>query len=75
MTNSTSPSRPKWRYRIFQFSIRTLFLLTAAGLIGLGLYGLLAYPQPLRKVLAANVMISGVFLVFMSSSRTEVDGR
>ena len=29
MTNSTSPPRPKWRYRIFQFSIRTLFLLTA----------------------------------------------
>jgi len=46
-----------------------LFLLTAAGLIGLGLYGLLAYPQPLRKVLAANVMISGVFLVFIALGR------
>lgn len=46
-----------------------LFLLTAAGLIGLGLYGLLAYPQPLRKVLAANVMSSGIFLVLIVLGR------
>lgn len=46
-----------------------LFLLTAAGLIGLGLYGLLAYPHPLRKVLAANVMSSGIFLVLIVLGR------
>ena len=33
-------------------------------LVGLGLYGLVANPQPLRKILAFNLMGSGVFLVF-----------
>ena len=42
----------------------TLFGLCAAGLIGLGLYGLLAAPQPLRKLLAFNLMGAGVFLLF-----------
>ena len=30
MSKTNSPSRPKWRFRIFQFSIRTLLLVTAA---------------------------------------------
>jgi multicomponent Na+:H+ antiporter subunit C len=38
--------------------------LTAAALIGLGLYGLLTHPHPLRKVLAFNLLGSGVFLMF-----------
>ena len=38
--------------------------LVGAALVGLGLYGLIANPQPLRKILAFNVMGSGVFLVF-----------
>lgn len=46
-----------------------LFLLTAAGLFGIGLYGLLAYRHPLRQVLAANVMANGVFLVFIALAR------
>ena len=42
----------------------TLAGLTGAMLIGLGLYGLLIHPHPLRKVLAFNLLGSGIFLVF-----------
>ncbi len=45
-------------------SAGTLFGLCAAALIGLGLYGLIANPHPLRKILAFNVVGSGVFLLF-----------
>lgn len=38
--------------------------LVGAVLVGLGLYGLVADPQPLRKLLAFNVLGGGVFLVF-----------
>lgn len=41
-----------------------LFGLCAAALIGFGLYGLITHPQPLRKILAFNVVGSGVFLLF-----------
>jgi multicomponent Na+:H+ antiporter subunit C len=42
----------------------TLAGLTGAMLVGLGLYGVLTDPQPLRKILAFNILGSGVFLVF-----------
>ena len=42
----------------------TLFGLCAAALIGLGLFGLIVNPHPLRKILAFNVVGSGVFLLF-----------
>lgn len=42
----------------------TVFGLCAAALIGLGLFGLITHPQPLRKILAFNVIGSGVFLLF-----------
>jgi len=42
----------------------TLFGLCSAGLIGLGLYGLIIHPHPLRKILAFNVLGNGVFLLF-----------
>ena len=35
-----------------------------AGAVGLGLYGLITNPQPLRKIIAFNVLGSGVFLLF-----------
>jgi multicomponent Na+:H+ antiporter subunit C len=35
-----------------------------AVLVGLGLYGLITDPRPLRKVLAFDVLGSGVFLLF-----------
>ncbi len=42
----------------------TVFGLCAAAAIGLGLYGLITNPQPLRKVVAFNLLGSGVFLIF-----------
>jgi multicomponent Na+:H+ antiporter subunit C len=42
----------------------TLFALCAAALVGLGLYGLIVDANPLRKILALNVIASGVFLLF-----------
>ena len=41
----------------------TLFGLCAAVLIGMGLCGLIVNPHPLRKVLAFNVIGSGVFML------------
>lgn len=38
--------------------------LLGAGLVGLGLYGLITHPDPLRKVLAFQLMGAGVFLTF-----------
>ena len=42
----------------------TLAGLVGAALVGLGLYGLITNPQSLRKILAFNLVGSGVFLVF-----------
>jgi len=42
----------------------TLAGLTGAALVGLGLYGLLVHPHPLRKIVGFNLLGSGVFLVF-----------
>jgi multicomponent Na+:H+ antiporter subunit C len=41
-----------------------LFGLAGAALVGLGLYGLIVHPEPLRKILAFNLLGSGVFLLF-----------
>lgn len=41
-----------------------LFGICGAALVGLGLFGLVTNPQPLRKILAFNVLGSGVFLLF-----------
>ena len=43
---------------------RDLFALTACALVGIGLYGLIAQPHPLRKLVAFNIMGSGVFVLF-----------
>jgi multicomponent Na+:H+ antiporter subunit C len=40
-----------------------LYALTGAGLFALGLYALIVHAHLLRKILAFNVMGSGVFLV------------
>lgn len=42
----------------------TLYGLSGAVLVGLGLYGLIVDPQPLRKILAFNFLGGGVFLMF-----------
>jgi multicomponent Na+:H+ antiporter subunit C len=38
--------------------------LCSAVLVGLGLFGLIVHPQPLRKILAFNLIGGGVFLLF-----------
>jgi multicomponent Na+:H+ antiporter subunit C len=47
----------------------TLFGLCGAALVGLGLWGLICRPGALRKVLAFNLLGSGVFLVFGAIAR------
>jgi multicomponent Na+:H+ antiporter subunit C len=42
----------------------TVFGLCAAAVVGLGLYGMITNPQPLRKIVAFNLLGSGVFLLF-----------
>lgn len=43
-------------------SATTLFGMCAALLVGLGVYGLIASPQPLRKIIALNLVGNGIFL-------------
>ncbi len=50
-------------------SAATVFGLCAAVLVGSGLYGLVVHPQPLRKILAFNVIGSGVFLLIGAVAR------
>lgn len=45
-------------------SAETLYGLCAAALVGIGLYGLICHPGPLRKILSFNLLGSGVFLLF-----------
>jgi multicomponent Na+:H+ antiporter subunit C len=45
-------------------SATSLFGFCAAVLVGVGLYGLIVQPHPLRKILAFNVIGTGVFLLF-----------
>ena len=51
----------------------TLFGLCASVLIGLGLYGVLSQPHPLRKILALNVLGVGIFLLFGAIAYRGVD--
>ena len=46
-----------------------LFGLLGAALVGLGLFGLVVHPNPLRKILAFNLLGGGVFLVFGAVAR------
>ena len=45
-------------------SAALLFWLAGSGLIGLAVYGLVVNPHPLCKLLALNLLGSGVFLLF-----------
>jgi multicomponent Na+:H+ antiporter subunit C len=47
----------------------TLFGLCGAVLVGLGSYGFITNPEPLRKILAFNLLGSGVFLLFGAIAR------
>jgi multicomponent Na+:H+ antiporter subunit C len=46
-----------------------LYLSVGVGLFALGLYGLLLQQQLLRKIIALNIMGSGVFLILVTLSR------
>jgi multicomponent Na+:H+ antiporter subunit C len=50
-------------------NVETLFALTACALVGIGLYGLIVQPHPLRKLVAFNVMGTGVFVLFGALAR------
>ena len=56
-------------------SAATLFGLCGAALVGLGLFGLIVHPQPLRKILAFNLIGGGVFLLFGSHRAPRRRGR
>jgi multicomponent Na+:H+ antiporter subunit D len=45
-------------------SASTVYGLCAAVLIGLGLFGVIVQPQPLRKLVAFNLIGAGVFILF-----------
>ena len=42
----------------------TLYWFCGSTLVALGLFGMMVNPQPLRKILALNLLGSGVFLLF-----------
>jgi multicomponent Na+:H+ antiporter subunit C len=44
----------------------SVYLLAAAGVIGIGVYGLLSADHLLRKLLAMNLLGSGVFLLLVA---------
>jgi multicomponent Na+:H+ antiporter subunit C len=50
-------------------SAATLYGLCGPVLVGLGLFGLIVHPQPLRKILAFNLIGGGVFLLFGAVAR------
>jgi multicomponent Na+:H+ antiporter subunit C len=50
-------------------SAATLYGLCGTVLVGLGLFGLIVHPQPLRKILAFNLLGGGVFLLFGAVAR------
>lgn len=45
-------------------SVETLYALAACALVGIGLYGMIVQPHPLRKLIAFNIMGTGVFVLF-----------
>jgi multicomponent Na+:H+ antiporter subunit C len=45
-------------------NVETLLALGASALVGIGLYGVIVLAHPLRKIIAFNVMGSGVFVLF-----------
>ncbi|KAA5602589.1 NADH-quinone oxidoreductase subunit K [Blastochloris sulfoviridis] len=53
----------------------TVFGLCGAALVGIGLYGLIVQAQPLRRILAFNLLGGGVFLLFgVIARRGAVEG-
>ena len=55
-------------------SATMVFGLCAAVAVGLGLYGVITNPHPLRKIVAFNLLGSGVFLFFGIIARRAAAG-
>jgi multicomponent Na+:H+ antiporter subunit C len=51
------------------WSVEQVFALCAAGLVGLGLYGVIVSQDALRRIVAFNVAGGGVFLFFGAIAR------
>jgi multicomponent Na+:H+ antiporter subunit C len=51
------------------WSVEQVFALCAAGLVGLGLYGVIVSQDALRRIVAFNVVGGGVFLFFGAIAR------
>ncbi len=47
----------------------TLYALSGVAIVAVCLYGLISYPHLVRKVLAINVLGSGIFLILLSFAR------
>lgn len=47
----------------------TLYTLSGVGMVAICLYALVSYPHLIRKILAINVMGSGIFLLLISFAR------
>ncbi|MGF1470656.1 MAG: sodium:proton antiporter [Rubrobacteraceae bacterium] len=47
----------------------TLYALSGVGMVAICLYGLISYPHLIRKILAINILGSGVFLLLISFAR------
>jgi multicomponent Na+:H+ antiporter subunit C len=47
-----------------------LYSLTGVVLFGMGLFTLIVHSHPLRKILAVNVMATGVFLILVATAYT-----
>lgn len=47
----------------------TLYGFCAAGLVAIGLFGLILHPAPLRKLIAFNLLGSGTFLFYGIAAR------
>jgi multicomponent Na+:H+ antiporter subunit C len=50
-------------------SVAAIFGTSASLLVGIGLYGLIVQPHPLRKMLSFNVLGGGTFLLFGAIAR------
>ena len=50
-------------------SVATVFGICASFLVGIGLYGMVVQPHPLRKMLSFNVLGAGTFLLFGAIAR------
>src|SRR5690606_17202821 len=59
-----APGRRSSRQDAIIMNVMMLYGVCAAAIGALGLYGLIVNPQPLRKILALNVLGSGIFLLF-----------